>query len=344
MQPGPLHGAHQTPLVFPALFALQVFPGQGPPDATLTFTGGLTNVTAQLGLYLDNFLGAGGSGPTVVRRSCQRSGPKGIDRAAAPAPVPAAAPALSFHCSVECLPCAGALHLYTAGPGGDWVPGGLGALARAARHQHRHRRPSVLLRAWRLPGRCARGLSTRGQSLTTTITAAAATITCTLTTAAPATANTHAFTTAAITCTLTLATAASGAVATTCPFPTAATAPATSTSALTTPITGLVATTFALTTASGGAFTTATTPGALAATPGTLAAAPGARAARRDAGLVAVAGPVDTSEHHGHLPLPRLHPGVRLLLAAGCVECNAASAAQAAAVLKLTVPNCASLL
>jgi hypothetical protein len=49
--------------------SVEVFPGQGPPDATLNFTGGLTNVTAQLGQYLDNFLGAGGSGPTVVRTS-----------------------------------------------------------------------------------------------------------------------------------------------------------------------------------------------------------------------------------------------------------------------------------
>lgn len=53
---------------------LQVFPGQGPPDATLNFTGGLSNVTAQLGQYLDNFLGAGGSGPTVVRSGWQGAG------------------------------------------------------------------------------------------------------------------------------------------------------------------------------------------------------------------------------------------------------------------------------
>lgn len=52
--------------------SVEVFPGQGPPDATLNFPDGLTNVTAQLGQYLDNFLGAGGSGPTVVPFACTR--------------------------------------------------------------------------------------------------------------------------------------------------------------------------------------------------------------------------------------------------------------------------------
>lgn len=166
---------------------LQVFPGQGPPDATLNFPDGLTNVTAQLGQYLDNFLGAGGSGPTVVR-SCWRRTLAVGDGAALRCCCPscccrrcggcscsaAACLAFTLHCGI-CLPRAGALCLHTATPGSHRVPGGLGALPRAARHQHRHRGPRLLLRAWRLLGRRARRLSSPGQSLTSPSTSAATT-------------------------------------------------------------------------------------------------------------------------------------------------------------------------
>lgn len=54
-----------------ALPASQVFPGQGPHDASLNFTSGVKNVTVRLGQYLDSFMGMGGSGPTVVRSHCR---------------------------------------------------------------------------------------------------------------------------------------------------------------------------------------------------------------------------------------------------------------------------------
>lgn len=47
--------------------SLDVFPGVGPPDAVLEFAGGLADVTALTGRYLDNLAGGGGTGATRVR-------------------------------------------------------------------------------------------------------------------------------------------------------------------------------------------------------------------------------------------------------------------------------------
>lgn len=48
---------------------LQVFPGQGPEDQNRTFPGGISNVTASFGQFLDNFMGVGGTGTNNVRCS-----------------------------------------------------------------------------------------------------------------------------------------------------------------------------------------------------------------------------------------------------------------------------------
>lgn len=45
---------------------LQVFPGEGLPDLTRNFTGGLANLTALVGQYLDNLAGLGGTGSNRV--------------------------------------------------------------------------------------------------------------------------------------------------------------------------------------------------------------------------------------------------------------------------------------
>lgn len=50
---------------------LSVFPGAGLPDATLTFSGGLANVTVQRGDYLNSVQGVGGNGPVQEIWSCQ---------------------------------------------------------------------------------------------------------------------------------------------------------------------------------------------------------------------------------------------------------------------------------
>ncbi|PSC76263.1 dynamin-related 4C-like [Micractinium conductrix] len=52
-----------------ATASLDVFPGPGAADFNETFTGG--QVTAQHGTFLDNFLGVGGSGPTIVSWKCK---------------------------------------------------------------------------------------------------------------------------------------------------------------------------------------------------------------------------------------------------------------------------------
>lgn len=216
-----------------ALPALQVFPGQGPPDASLNFTSGLKNVTVRLGQYLDSLMGVGGSGPTVVRSccrlqvQCRAAGPAAA--AAAPLCLPEPLPCLGWtlerlawksHCSA-----ADGLQLQAARPSDRWTPSGLGALAHAAWHCHCHRRPAVLLWSQNLPVRLAGGRVVPGKSL------------------AP-----QSF----------IAIALAAAI----------------TSAL-----------------------------------------PALAAAR----LVALAGPGNGREHHGHLPLPRLHPGAA---AAPCLTCT----------------------
>ena len=53
-----------------------VFPAPGNPGFTLVYSSpGITNVTAEYGTFVDNFLGAGGSGPNAVRcwwRACMQ--------------------------------------------------------------------------------------------------------------------------------------------------------------------------------------------------------------------------------------------------------------------------------
>ncbi|KAL4448063.1 hypothetical protein ABPG75_005282 [Micractinium tetrahymenae] len=50
---------------------LDVFPGTGnTPDSNQAFPTGITDVSAQYGTYLDNFLGVGGTGPVVVAWRC----------------------------------------------------------------------------------------------------------------------------------------------------------------------------------------------------------------------------------------------------------------------------------
>ena len=48
------------------LCEVQVFPGQGGADATLTSVSGWTNVTGERNQYIDNWLGMGGNGSILV--------------------------------------------------------------------------------------------------------------------------------------------------------------------------------------------------------------------------------------------------------------------------------------
>lgn len=45
---------------------VEAFPGNGPPTTVLNFTNGLTSATAQVGQYVDQLLGAGGTGQSPV--------------------------------------------------------------------------------------------------------------------------------------------------------------------------------------------------------------------------------------------------------------------------------------
>jgi hypothetical protein len=59
--------------VSPPFNPTQVFPANGAPTISLANNPGWTNVSGQAGQFVDNWLGAGGSGATPVR--CRRGPP-----------------------------------------------------------------------------------------------------------------------------------------------------------------------------------------------------------------------------------------------------------------------------
>ena len=116
-----------------------VFPAPGNPGFTLVYSSpGITNVTAEYGTFVDNFLGAGGSGPNAVRMlmapACGTDERDGCE--------PCRRSKIRAACNL-CLRGAGVceLHQWRGGGGAGSV---LGRQPRGALHQPGHRDPSVL--------------------------------------------------------------------------------------------------------------------------------------------------------------------------------------------------------
>ena len=113
-----------------------MFPGKGPEDASLEEPAGWTNVTAERGSYIDNWLGMGGTGPILVSPALRRPARLAPRHSCGAAAADAAAP---HHARLR---------------GGGIVP-----VVRRPRHRRQPPAPFPLQAKWScLPGELVTGL------------------------------------------------------------------------------------------------------------------------------------------------------------------------------------------